>query len=437
MFPMGCGLDTVEQIANCLLLAKGWIDFARPFIEFGLSIAGVSSLVAIGVFVWLFKRLRKDMERDQDQIDKLKAVIGNATQAQASAESRAKTAEENLGRVLDRLGPADEQLAKATAHADALAQRISAAVSNSETDSANFWSRPPGNRIQNYDARLRGSIPVCLFANQKGGVGKTTLSTNVAACLAQRGERVLAIDLDYQGSLTSLMLAQAGRRPDEFPSTVDMLLQEQLNDLWPGAAIAQAHENLDYISCWYPFEKLERALEYKWALFEDADDMRYRLARAVLSDHVQANYDRVIIDAPPRITSGFINGFCTSTHLFVPTVVDFVSAIAVGTFAEQVRQLQIANSTLKFSGIIGTMLAVNRIPQAARPAVEAARRAAKKALNTNEDLFIETAVMQRTAHVGYSTEDGIASLKAPQTRPMFDRIADEVVHRAPLRRPSP
>lgn len=432
---MDCGLETVEQISRCVFTAKGWIETIRPFVDFGLSMAGISSAVAFGIFIWLIKRLRRDSERDRTQIASLKAVVSDATQAQASADTRAKTAEKNLERVLDRFGPVDEQLVKARAEVDALAQRISAVVSNSETDSAEFWSRPPGNRLDGYDARLRNSIPVCLFANQKGGVGKTTLSTNVAAAFAKRGERVLAIDLDYQGSMTSLFLAEAKERPDKFPSLVDMLLQEQLNELWPSASIAKAHENLSYIPCWYPFEKLERSLEYKWALFEDADDMRYRLSRAVLSDFIQSHFDRVIIDAPPRITSGFINGFCTSTHLFVPTVVDFVSAVAVGTFASQVHKLQTANPVLRFAGIIGTMLPRDEISVASRPAVEMVERRARLALNTNEQLFFENAVMKRTQRVAYSTEEGIAFLKEQETRPMFDRIADEVARRAPLRRP--
>ena len=432
---MNCGFDNVDSISHCLMTAKGWIDLIRPFVEFGLSLAGISSLVAFGIFIWLIKRLRQDSERDRAHIEGLKAIVGEATQARSSADTKARTAEKNLERVLDRFGPVDSQLAEATAQVDTLARRITAVISNSETDSAEFWSRAPGARIAGYDAKLRGSIPVCLFANQKGGVGKTTLSTNVAAALAKRGERILALDLDYQGSMTSLFLAEANQRPDQFPSKVDMLLQENLNELWPGVAIAKAHENLSYVSCWYPFEKLERSLEYKWALFEDSDDMRYRLARAVLSEYVQTNFDRVIIDAPPRITSGFINGFCASTHLFVPTVVDFVSAVAVGTFATQVHQLQTVNPAIRFAGIVGTMLPRDEIAAASRSAVEMVERRAREALNTNDQLFFHNAVMKRTQKVAYSTEEGIAFLKEPETHPMFNRIADEVVRRAPLRRP--
>jgi chromosome partitioning protein len=433
---MGCGWGTPEEISQCLEVAKEWLDAARPWIEFGLSLAGVSSLVAFGIFIWVIKNCRRDLEDLRRNSDELRAASKRSIEAKEEAESKARIAERNLTLALESRGPADEQLLRSREQTANLNRKIELVRSASQGDATEFWSREPGPRLNDYARLMHESIPICLFANQKGGVGKTTLSANLAACFAARGERVLAIDLDYQGSLTSLMLAQARQRPDDFPSMVELLHQEKLPEFWQNTAIAQgsAHPNLDYVSCWYSFEKLERTMEYLWVLGEAAEDIRYRLARAVLSEHVQRNYQRVIVDAPPRMTSGFMNGFCTSTHLFVPTVIDNVSATAVGTFARQVKKLKLINPVLRLAGIIGTMTTVDRITKDSVPAADAAQRAVRNALNTNDNYMIRNAVMRRTPKVSYSTEAGIAYLQEPQTRPMFEALADEIALRAPLKR---
>jgi cellulose biosynthesis protein BcsQ len=431
---MACGLGTADEISQCVLAGKQWLDAVRPWVEFGLSLAGVSSLVAFSVFIWVIKNCRRDIEALKSTSDTLRDTAKRSIEAKDEAESKAREADRRLTLALENHGPADQQLTRANDEIARLNNKIHLVRSASLGDSAEFWSRPPGERLANYEKRLRDSIPVCLFANQKGGVGKTTLSANLAACFAERGERVLAIDLDYQGSLTSLMIAQSQQRPDEFPSMVDLLHGEELNALWSGTAIVSAGPKLDYISCWYSFEKLERSMEYAWVLGDSPNDIRYRLARAVLSDYVQLTYQRVIIDAPPRMTAGFMNGFCASTHLFVPTVVDHVAAVAVGTFAGQVRKLQLINPILKFAGIIGTMTSTDPLPQSAVPAADMAQRSARKALNSNEEFFIRSAVMRRTPKVSYSTEAGIAYLKESETRPMFNALADEISRRAPPKR---
>jgi cellulose biosynthesis protein BcsQ len=433
---MDCGWGTPEEITQCIAIGKHWLDLARPWIEFGLSLAGVSSLVAFGIFIWVIKNCRRDLDVLQRNSDELRATTKRSIEAKEEAESKTRIAERNLTLALESRGPADEQLLRCRDETANLNRKIQFVRTASQGDGAEFWSRAPGPRLPNYTERLHESIPVCLLANQKGGVGKTTLSANLAACFADRGERVLAIDLDYQGSLTSLMLAQSQQRPEEFPSMVELLHHENLPEFWQKTAIAEgkAHPNLDYVSCWYSFEKLERHMEYSWILADSDDDMRYYLARAVLSDHVQSKYQRVIIDAPPRMTAGFMNGFCASTHLFVPTVVDNVSATAVGTFARQFKKLQPVNPILRFAGIIGTMTSVDHIPRDATPAADAAERAAKNALNSNDNYLFRDAVMQRTPKVSYSAEAGIAYLQEPKTRPMFERLANEVARRAPLKR---
>jgi chromosome partitioning protein len=438
---MNCGFGTAQEIAQCLIVAKELLAAARPWIEFGLSLLGIGTIGLLAVLTWVLKKQRLDIEGLQGTAEALRSASKRVIDALTDAEAKAVRSEQSLARALEELsrvrGPIDAQLTDAKSAIARLQSKLDLVRSASRGEGAEFWSRDPdpAKRRPSYVQDLSDSIPVLLFANQKGGVGKTTLATNVAACFAVRDERVLVIDLDYQGSATSLMLAQARERPEEFPSLVDLLHGDTLNDLWHGTAIKRAHPNLDYISCWYSFERLERGMEYRWALDDADDDIRYRLARAVLSDHVQTTYARVVIDAPPRMTAGFMNGFCASTHLFVPMVVDRVSAIAVGTFAQRYKELVTrVNTVLKFAGIIGTMTSVQHLTREAEPAANAAENAVRAILRTNDNYFMRNALMAHTPKISYSAEAGIPYLQQPATRPMFEAIADEIARRAPVRR---
>ena len=438
-----CGFKTNEEIALCVGAIRDFIDVAYPWIQTVLGISGIGTLALVSILVWMLQRLRKDVESRQDDLTGLQNDLVEAKSQRDDARSRARSAETMIQMLNEQLkvatGPINDALSTANEQAARLAGLINAGLEASSGEGAAFWSRAPGVRADGYQTGIRDSKPILLFANQKGGVGKTTLSANLAAAFADRGERVLVVDLDYQGSLTSLMLAQA-KVQGEPPSTVDLLHADSLPEHWPKIAIRPVSDKLHYISCWYTFERLERNLEYRWILENTEDDVRFRLARALLSSDIQDHYDRVIIDAPPRMTTGFLNGFCSATHLFVPTVVDNVSAVAVGTFARQFRELRsVLNPQIEFAGIVGTMTTLLNgngpftLPKNAEPAASRAEGGVQKMLNSNTNYFIRAAVMARTPKVSYSAEEGIAYLQAPETRPMFDTLADQVTIRAPLR----
>lgn len=435
-----CTFASVDGVAQCAKVAAEWILAASPFIQLGLAILGVSSAVSIGVLTWYLRNSRQDITHWKGVANYLRSVATEALQAQQEAEEKELRSSQHLGKALDELkslrSPVDEQRAREQAELQHTRRRLERLTEISQGDGASFWTAAHAAARQgDYERNLRNSIPVCVFANQKGGVGKTTLSANVAAVFAERGERVLAVDMDYQGSLTGLMLAQSGTYPEEFPSTVNLLLADTLNPLWAGTAISNAKENLDFISCWYSFEQLERRLEHAWSINDKPDDVRYRLARAVLSSHIQRSYDRIIIDLPPRMTAGFVNGICASTHLFIPTVVDRVSAVAVGTFARQFRRLRDeCNTVIELGGIIGTMTARQSVSSRLTAPIEKANSVANSALHTDQDYFFRDSLMARTTQITYSTEDGIAYCHSEtNVRQMFERIADNVALKAPRR----
>lgn len=430
---VNCSLESVEGVVRCLTTAKPWIELA-------LAVLGLGTVALFSALLWTIKSWRADKSRLTIQM----ATLSEATAASqriarvAERERDFATQERDLARS-ERSGDQSTQqmqMRKAEVFIHDLGARVASARSVCSGDSAAFWSRPVG-RMPKFDCQMRDSIPVTMFANQKGGVGKTTLATNIAACWAEQGEKVLIFDLDYQGSTTGLMLAQAGNRSTEFKSKIDILFDNPLNEYWPSIAIDRipSLSNLSFVPTNYSFERIERCSEYSWVIGDAVEDVRFLLRRIVSSNFVQTNYTRVVIDAPPRITLGFVNGLACSTHLFVPTVVDMTSAAAVGLFAKQFDQLrEVVNPQVAFAGIIGTMTNVAHLTASAMTAADAAERATRSALRTNDDYFLRNAIMRRDAKVSHSTEAGIAYLQEPSTRPMFIKIADEIAKRAPLKR---
>jgi cellulose biosynthesis protein BcsQ len=80
-------------------------------------------------------------------------------------------------------------------------------------------------------------------------------------------------------------------------------------------------------------------------------DIRYRLASALSSDVIRDNYDRVIVDAPPRLSVALINALCASSCVLIPTKLDKTSGEAVGTFVREMIALRDADVCPELSAL--------------------------------------------------------------------------------------
>jgi cellulose biosynthesis protein BcsQ len=94
----------------------------------------------------------------------------------------------------------------------------------------------------------------------------------------------------------------------------------------------------------------------RWLIGDEKTDIRYRLAHQLLSSTVLNNFDVILIDAPPRLTTASVQALCASTHVLIPTVLDPLSADdPVGYFGHQLKAHQELWPQLKVMGVIGTL----------------------------------------------------------------------------------
>jgi cellulose biosynthesis protein BcsQ len=187
---------------------------------------------------------------------------------------------------------------------------------------------------------------------------------------------VLVIDLDFQGSLSSMMLGEDAQdqrpKPDELSKSSQALQGDKppswlIQNAWAyratGSRIAPKTDegkplSLFALTGFYDLARVENQLQVEWLIEDKPVDMPYSLAKLLLSDEVQSRYDRIFIDAPPRLSTGCIQALCASTHVLMPTVMDRLSAEAIVTFAEELETQKAAGLCphLRYLGVLGSMV---------------------------------------------------------------------------------
>lgn len=182
---------------------------------------------------------------------------------------------------------------------------------------------------------------VIAVANQKGGVGKTTTSVNLAAALGRLNKKVLLIDLDPQGNATVAI----GVDKEQLNASVFEVL---IGELKAKAAIVHVEQaNLDLMPANGDLTAAEVAL-----LEEDMGPKRLRKALK----KTRANYDVIIIDCPPTLNMLTLNALACSDGILVPVQCEFFALEGLSALMDTIDTVQSQlNPTLHIDGLLRTM----------------------------------------------------------------------------------
>ncbi len=179
------------------------------------------------------------------------------------------------------------------------------------------------------------------IVNQKGGVGKTTTTVNLAAGLAKVGQRVLLVDLDPQGNAT--MGSGIDKRRLEL-SVYDVLLES--------ASIAEAVVKAE--KCGYDVLSANRELAGAEVELVQLEHRDQRLKNAIAV--ADADYDFVLIDCPPSLSMLTLNGLCSAHGVIVPMQCEYFALEGLTDLVNTIKQVHAnMNKDLKIIGLLRVM----------------------------------------------------------------------------------
>ena len=196
------------------------------------------------------------------------------------------------------------------------------------------------------------------IANQKGGVGKTTTTVNLAAGLARLGQRVLMVDLDPQGNAT--MGSGVDKRKLAL-SVYDVLLESasvaeaRVPNQWRPAAAAAAPAK-DPAAPTYSYHVLGANRELAGAEVELVQvERREKRLKAALAE-VKGEYDFILIDCPPSLSLLTLNGLCCAHGVIVPMQCEYFALEGLTDLVNTIKQVHAnLNGELAIIGLLRVM----------------------------------------------------------------------------------
>jgi chromosome partitioning protein len=250
---------------------------------------------------------------------------------------------------------------------------------------------------------------VIAFANQKGGVAKTTTTLNLGVALSEKGQRVLAVDLDPQGNLTM----SQGWNPDEIErSLFDVLVHKlPITEIVRHSEIDVAVSSIDLAGAELALASMigrERALE-----------------KALLP--VREDYDYILIDTPPSLGLLTINALVASHGVIVPVQCEYLSLRGLVQLENTLSMIrENLNPNVEIQGILATMY--DRRLLHSREAVEILKE-------NFGDLLLDTKI-RKTVRYAEAPVKGQSVLKydpSGEAAAMYRDLAKEVLDGAQAR----
>ena len=182
---------------------------------------------------------------------------------------------------------------------------------------------------------------IIAFANQKGGVGKTTSAVNIAASVGIHGKKVLLIDLDPQGKTTSgVGINKKNLKATSYEVLIGEIEAEK-------AIVNTEFENLSVI----PSNISLAGAEFD--LYQ-LDDREYRLKKQL--EEIKGKYDYIFIDCPPSLGMITVNALAAADAVIIPMQCEYYALEGLSQLMLTIRKIkQLYNADLEICGILITM----------------------------------------------------------------------------------
>lgn len=368
-----------------------------------------------------FHRMKATAIRVRDERDALRKQLSD-TPAATAVESDVT----NVSELESQLAAAQQELIETR-------DRIEEAT---RTD-GRIWLRPPTGSVPTFRTCEERQCTIISVLNLKGGVGKTTITANLAATMADKKSRCLMIDLDYQRSLSMLLvptndhklLHRAGLTIQHFlagESHGAKALLDRTKDLAPELANCSILVNSDSRSGSHGddgLEETETRLMVEWLFDRNKPDPRFLLRQALHERAVGDTFRYVFLDCPPRLTTACVNALAASDFVLIPVVPDAVSIRAAENLLNTLCTLrQVVCPNLRVLAVVPNMVRMHQ----GNPIKQ--HSDALGTLRIPLRLWDEPILVPESC-IRYDSEFGLAAAKLDAKETLSLAIADQAVQK--------
>jgi cellulose biosynthesis protein BcsQ len=283
----------------------------------------------------------QNTSRQKDQ------TIEKLSERNDKLEEHLRVEEKNLNSLKEELTEKENRLGELTARIEKVAKLDS-----------RLWLQPVDLNSVQFRLLSQRKRPIISVVNFKGGVGKTTITANLAATWGQLGKKVLMIDLDYQRSL-SLMFVPSEKRSklhnqkrclqhylsknEHSASSLDQCI-ESLSSPARNCSIIINSDPSSSTNLFDGLEDIESNLLVNWLLPRPSNDIRLLLRKGLhegLTDNgILKDFDYVLLDCPPRLTTACINALAASDMILIPVILDELSAPSIDHLLKSLKRLR-------------------------------------------------------------------------------------------------
>jgi cellulose biosynthesis protein BcsQ len=282
----------------------------------------------------------------------------------------------------------------------------------------------------------RRQMPIIAVLNLKGGVGKTTITANLGAALDGMGYRVLLLDLDLQGSLTSLFLSE---------ETQASLYRDRrlLGDFYaafqngsPSSLLTFAQPILDagrssLIPTTDQLTYAEMNLTIPWLLRQPGiRDPRFMLRRELHRETVTGKYDIVLLDCPPFINISCVNALAACDYTLVPIMPSKPATDRVPVLLERLKEFRAnINSALHVLGIVANRTHREELTYDEVNRISALKEDCKRVWGV--DIFPLRTTIRQNVDLRTAEDNRRPLTREDSMYRVFEALAHEVVGRLP------